>query len=57
MAIATASGLPIAIDTHNASPRDRNLVEPTIKIRFISKGPTRAIGDKAYDSDPAGQRL
>jgi transposase len=57
MAIANASGLPVAIDIQSASPHEVKLVESTIKNRFISKPPDRIIGDKAYDSDPLDERL
>lgn len=57
MAIADASGLPVAIDIQSASPHEVKLVESTIESRFISQLPERMIGDKAYDSDPLNQRL
>jgi hypothetical protein len=52
MAIADASGLPVAIDIHSASPHEIKLVEAAIKSRFIQRALKRMIGDKAYDSDP-----
>ena len=57
MAIADASGLPVAIDIQSASPHEVKLVESTIESRFVSKLPKRLIGDKAYDSDPLDNRL
>ncbi|MFC1878079.1 IS5 family transposase [Thermodesulfobacteriota bacterium] len=57
MAIADASGLPVAIDIHSASPHEVKLVESTIKNRFISKLPGRIIGDKAHDSNPLDECL
>jgi hypothetical protein len=57
MAIADASGLPVAIDIHSASPHEIKLVEAAIKSHFIQKAPKRMIGDKAYDSDPVDQHL
>ena len=57
MAIADACGLPVAIDIQSASPHEIKLVEATIKSRFIKTAPKRIIGDKAYDSDPADQRI
>jgi len=57
MAIADASGLPVAIDIQSASPHEVKLVESTIKSRFVSKPPKRLIGDKAYDSDPLDNLL
>ena len=57
MAIADASGLPVAIDIQSASPHEIRLVEAAIKSRFIKAAPKRMIGDKAYDSDPVDHRL
>ena len=57
MAIADASGLPVAVDIQSASPHEIKLVEATIKSRFIKKVPKRIIGDKAYDSDPLDEHL
>jgi hypothetical protein len=57
MAIADASGFPIAVDIESASPHEVRLVEKTINNRFLDKTPDLLIGDKAYDSDPLDQRL
>ncbi len=57
MAIADASGLPVAIDIQSASPHEVKLVKSTIKSCFISKAPQRIIGDRAYDSDPLDKCL
>ena len=57
MAIADASGLPIAAHVQSASPHEVRLVEETLDSRFIEDTPERMIGDKAYDSDPLDQRL
>ena len=57
MAIADASGLPVAIDIQSASPHEVRLVESTIQSRFVNQPPERIIGDKAYDSDPLDQTL
>ena len=57
MAIADASGLPVAIDIQSASPHEIKLVDAAIKSRFIKRAQKRMIGDKAYDSDPVDQRL
>jgi transposase len=57
MAIADASGVPVACDIQSASPHEIKLVEATIKSRFVRKAPQRMIGDKAYDSDPLDERL
>jgi len=52
MAIADASGLPIALHVDSASPHEVKLVKKTLIGRFIVPYPERIIGDKAYDSDP-----
>ncbi len=52
MAIADASGLPLALCTASASPHEVTLVEQVLATRFIEALPVRLIGDKAYDSDP-----
>jgi transposase len=57
MAIADASGLPIAIRTFGASTHEVKLVEETLNSRFIKTQPQRLIGDKAYDSDPLDNKL
>jgi len=57
MAIADASGIPVACDIQSASPHEIKLVEATIKSRFVKKTPALIIGDKAYDSDPLDEHL
>jgi len=57
MAIADASGLPVAAHIESASPHEVKLVEKTIDKCFLDKTPDLLIGDKAYDSDPLDQRL
>ena len=57
MAIADASGFPVAAHIENASPHEVKLVDKTIDNRFLDKTPDRLKGDKAYDSDPLDQRL
>jgi hypothetical protein len=57
MAITDVSRLPVAMDIQSASSHEIQLVEATIKSRFIKRAPKRMIGDKAYDSDPVDQRL
>ena len=57
MAIADAAGLPIAIDTHAASPHEVTLVEQTLEARFLEVLPEKLIGDRAYDSDPLDEYL
>jgi transposase len=57
MAIADASGFPIAAHIESASPHEVKLAEDTIDNRFLNKTPDLLIGDKAYDSDSLDQRL
>lgn len=57
MAIADASGFPIAIYTESASPHEVTLVDPTLDSRFIEPVPEKLIGDKAYDSDGLDEHL
>jgi len=51
MAIADASGLPVAAHVESASPHEVTLVEATVERSFVVETPVRLIGDKAYDSD------
>ncbi|BBO77903.1 IS5 family transposase [Desulfosarcina widdelii] len=57
MAIADASGLPVAAHVESASPHEVKLVEDTIDSSFTQYAPDKLIGDKAYDSDPLDDRL
>ena len=57
MAIADASGLPVALWTGGANTHEVKLVEPTLKARHISHKPIRLIGDMAYDSDPLDKQM
>ena len=57
IAMADGAGLPIAISIGSASPHEVKLVETTLKARFTKVRPKRLIGDRAYDSDPLGERL
>lgn len=57
MAIADASGLPIAVWAGGANTHEVKLVEKTIKARFIRQKPKKIIGDKAYDSDKLDETL
>jgi transposase len=57
MAIADASGFPVAAHIESASPHEVKLVEATIDSGFTQYAPNRLIGDKAYDSDKLDQRL
>jgi len=51
MAIADASGLPVAAHVESASPHEVKLVEETIDSGFTRYAPDKLVGDKAYDSD------
>jgi len=57
MAIADASGFPVAAHIESASPHEVKLVEETIDSGFTEYAPVRLIGDKAYDSDGLDQIL
>jgi transposase len=57
MAIADASGIPVAAHIESASPHEVKLVEETIDSGFTQYAPNKLIGDKAYDSDNLDQRL
>jgi transposase len=57
MAIADASGIPVAAHIESASPHEVKLVEATIDSGFTEYAPDKIIGDKAYDSDGLDQRL
>ncbi|MCF8068248.1 MAG: IS5 family transposase [Desulfobacterales bacterium] len=57
MAIADASGFPVAACVESASPHEVKLVEKTIDSSFTPYAPEKIIGDKAYDSDPLDKKL
>jgi transposase len=57
VAIAERHGLPIALRVTSASPHESQLVEDTLRERFVAPMPERMIGDRGYDSDPLDQRL
>jgi transposase len=57
MALADASGLPVAAHATSASPAEVALVQATLEARFVVEKPARVIGDKAYDSDPLDGQL
>ena len=57
MAIADATGLPLAVHATSASPHEVTLVEATLAQTLTVGRPERLIGDRAYDSDPLDQRL
>jgi transposase len=52
MALADASGLPLAAHAASASPHEVTLVEATLRASCVGEEPERLIGDRAYDSDP-----
>lgn len=57
LAITDRHGLPIAVRVTSASPHECQLVEDTLRERFVGPVPERMIGDRGYDSDPLDQRL
>ncbi len=58
MALADASGLPLAVCAASASPHEVTLVEATLAASFLDERPERLIGDRrAYDSDPLDAAL
>ena len=50
MALADASGLPLAVCAANASPDEVTLVEAAPSASFLREVPERLIADRAYDS-------
>lgn len=52
MALADASGLPLAVHAASASPHELTLVEATLAASCAGEEPERLIGERAYDSDP-----
>ena len=57
MAIADASGFPVAAHVESATPHEVKLVEATIDSSFTQHAPDKLIGDKAYDSDGLDDQL
>jgi len=57
MAIADASGIPVAAYIESASPHEVKLLEETIDSGFTQYAPNKLIGDKAYGSDGLDKRL
>jgi hypothetical protein len=57
MAIADATGLPVAACLASASPHEVKLAEVAIDSLFVSGTPEKLIGDKAYDSDALDAEL
>ncbi|MGH9601576.1 MAG: IS5 family transposase [Terriglobales bacterium] len=57
LAIADRHGLPVAVRVTSASPHECQLVEDTLRERYVEPAPERMVGDRGYDSDPLDQRL
>lgn len=57
MAIADATGLPVAVHTASASPHEVTLVEATVDETVTLGLPERIVGDRAYDCDPLDATL
>ena len=57
MAMADASGLPIAACVASATPHEVTLVHATLDERFVDALPERLLGDNAYDSDRLDEEL
>jgi len=57
MAVADGAGVPLAVHTTSASPREVSLVTDTLLESFVDEFPERLIGDKACDSDPLNEEL
>ena len=57
MVVADNASLPLAIYAESASPHEVRLVRETLQASFVSRQPSRLVGDKAYDSDPLDQEL
>jgi transposase len=57
MAIADATGLPVAACLASASPHEVRLAEAALDSLFINRLPEKLIGDKAYDSDQLDEKL
>lgn len=57
MAIADATGLPLAVYTDSASPHEVTLVETTVDEIVVVGLPERLVGDRAYGSDPLDEKL
>ncbi len=57
MAIADASGLPVAVCLASASPHEVKLAEATLESCFLAALPEKLVGDKAYDSDQLDEKL
>lgn len=57
MVLVDARGLPVAIDTAPANIHESKLVQRLFDFMLPRETPRRAIGDKAYDSDPLDEEM
>ena len=57
MAVADATGFPLALHTTSATPHEVTLVLDTLEQSLLDAHPERLIGDKAYDSDKLDAQL
>jgi transposase len=57
MAVADATGLPIAVYAASATPHEVTLVCETLAQIFVAEPLERLIGDNAYDSDSLDREL
>ena len=57
MAVADATGFPLALHTTSATPHEVTLVFDTLEQSLVVERPEHLIGDKAYDSDKLDQQL
>lgn len=65
MVVVDGQGIPVGIHVTSASPAEVTLVDPTLNTIQVPRAgggpprrrPKRLIGDRAYDSDPARERL
>ncbi len=57
MIMVDHKGLPIAVNTGSASPRESTLVEPLFDFMISVDFPEKLIGDNAFDSDRLDENL
>jgi transposase len=61
MVVVDGQGVPLGIHVTSASPGEVTLLDPTLKTVRVPRGRRRRfstlVGDMAYDSDPARERL
>ena len=57
MVLVDARGLPVAVDTTAANPRESKLVQRLFDFMLTEEMPPRVIGDKAYDRDALDETL